>query len=483
MKTIGILILLLLSAFILLLVYAALRTIRTPAKTSGWHPSEDPLREEKYAGILSRMVRYETVSVPGDSQREKFLGFHRLLEKEFPLVHSRLEKTELDGSLIFYWKGKHSDRPLVLMGHQDVVPAEGEWAHAPFSGDISDRKVWGRGSADTKCSVMSFFQAVEELLEEGFVPEEDVYLTSSSTEEVAGGGCPLIVEELKRRGVKPYLVLDEGGAIVKEPIKGFPGYYAMIGVLEKGSGNILVRAKSSGGHSSYPPKNSPIARLAKFITRIEKHDPMKAAFEPEVEAMFTSLAPYGTFLYRMLFGNLKLFKPLLKKVMPAISPQAAALLKTTVAFTMQSGSDGRNVMPQEATLNLNLRYIPHQGMAESNAVIEKLAKKYDLTAEPLDCRDYCEPVNIRSRAYGQVESVINEIFPGLPVCPYVMTGGTDARFYQEICDACIRFSPVVYGPEQMKGMHGLNECIDTFSLPGAVDFYKAMIRRNKAGAE
>ena len=186
MKTIGILILLLLSAFILLLVYAALRTLRTPAKTSGWHPMEDPLREEKYAGILSRMVRYETVSVPGDSQREKFLGFHRLLEKEFPLVHSRLEKTELDGSLIFYWKGKRSDRPLVLMGHQDVVPAEGEWAHAPFSGDISDRKVWGRGSADTKCSVMSFFQAVEELLEEGFVPEEDVYLTSSSTEEVAG---------------------------------------------------------------------------------------------------------------------------------------------------------------------------------------------------------------------------------------------------------------------------------------------------------
>ena len=193
MKTIGILILLLLSAFILLLVYAALRTLRTPAKTSGWHPSEDPLREEKYAGILSRMVRYETVSVPGDSQREKFLGFHRLLEKEVPLVHSRLEKTELDGSLIFYWKGKRSDRPLVLMGHQDVVPAEGEWAHAPFSGDISDRKVWGRGSADTKCSVMSFFQAVEELLEEGCVPEEDVYLTSSSTEEVAGGGCPLIV--------------------------------------------------------------------------------------------------------------------------------------------------------------------------------------------------------------------------------------------------------------------------------------------------
>ncbi|MBP0977018.1 MAG: M20/M25/M40 family metallo-hydrolase, partial [Oscillospiraceae bacterium] len=71
-----------------------------------------------------------------------------------------------------------------------------------------------------------------------------------------------------------------------------------------------------------------------------------------------------------------------------------------------------------------------------------------------------------------------DVFPGLPVCPYVMTGGTDARFYQEICDACIRFGPVAYSPEQMQSMHGLNENIDCSSLTGAVDFYKTVIRCN-----
>ena len=76
-----------------------------------------------------------------------------------------------------------------------------------------------------------------------------------------------------------------------------------------------------------------------------------------------------------------------------------------------------------------------------------------------------------------MEEVIGEVFPGLPTCPYVMTGGTDARFYQEICDACIRFTPIVYGPEQMKGMHGLNENVDTYSLTGAVDYYKALVHR------
>ncbi|MBR0131272.1 MAG: M20/M25/M40 family metallo-hydrolase [Firmicutes bacterium] len=464
---------------LLLLLIALIRTLMSPAKKSEWKPKIDKEREQAYGEKLAEMVRFETVSVPGKDQRDKFLEFHKILERLFPLVHEKLEKTEIDGNLLFYWKGKSSERPVVLMGHQDVVPAEGEWIHEPYSGDIADGKVWGRGSADTKCSVMAFFQAAEELLKEGYVPEQDVYLSSSCTEEVGGDGCPKLVAELKRRCVKPYIVCDEGGAIVDTPIAGFDGYYAMIGVLEKGMGNLKVIARSNGGHSSYPPKNSPIARLGKFIAEIDDHNPLTVSFEPEVEAMFRTLAPYGSFLYRFLFGNMWLFKPLLAKLMPVISSQAAALLRTTTAFTMQSGSDGHNVMPQEATLNINLRYIPHQGMKESNDVIRRMASKYDLEVQEMpNSNDFCPPVDIHSEAYHKVEKVISEVFPKLPTCPYVMTGGTDARFYQEICDACIRFSPVVYGKEQMKGMHGLNENLDLYSLPGAVDFYKTLVREN-----
>ena len=469
----------LLGLLALLLLAAVIRTLLTGAKRSSWKAKIEPEREELYARKLSEMVRVETVSRRGEEQREKFLAFHAKLEELFPLVHRTLEKTEIDGNLLYFWKGGSSERPVVLMSHQDVVPAEGNWLHAPFSGEIADGKVWGRGSADTKCSVMAFFQAVEELLEEGFVPAQDVYLSSSCTEEIGGDGCPKLVAELKRRGVKPYLVCDEGGAIVQEPIGGVKGHFAMLGVLEKGQGNLLVSARSNGGHSSFPPKNSPIARLSAFVCEMEKHSPMRPAFEPEVAAMFRTLAPYGPFAYRLLFGNLWLFRPLLKTLLPAISPQAGALLKTTTAFTMQSGSDAMNVMPQEATLTVNLRYIPHQGMEPSNEAVRRIAEKHDLELTVLNAYDALPPVAIDSDAYRLVVAAVNEVFPGLPACPYVMTGGTDARFYQEICGACIRFSPVVYGPEQMKGMHGLNENIDAFSLPGAVDFYKAVIRRNQ----
>ena len=461
---------------LLLLLISLVRTLFIPSRRSEYVPAPDPARTKEYAEKLSRMVRVETVSVPGENQREKFLAFHRELESLFPLVHQKLEKTEIDGNLLFFWKGKSSEKPLVLMSHQDVVPAEGEWSHAPFSGDIADGKVWGRGSSDTKCSVMAFFQAAEELLANGYVPENDVYLSSSCTEEWAGAGCPKLVAELKRRGVRPWLVCDEGGGIISEPMGGIHGNFAMIGVFEKGKADVRFTARSNGGHASTPKPHSPIANLAAFVNDVETHRVFRRRLPKEVAAMFRTLAPYASFPMKWIFGNLWLFRPVLLQVLPMISAQAGAMIRTTIAFTMQSGSDACNVMPQEATVSANMRFIPHQGMKESLAIIEKRAKKHGLTMEVLQATDYTASADLSGEAFQTVCRVVEETFPGCPHSPYVMTGATDARFYQEICDHVFRFAPVIYGPEQMKGMHGLNENIEISCLPGAVDFYKNLIR-------
>ena len=452
---------------------AVLHAALTPKKKSQYVPDD---RAMDYARKLSAMVQCDTTSHAGVEETEKFLAFHRELEKLFPLVHRDLEKTVIDGNLLFYWKGRTSAAPIVLMSHQDVVPAEGEWLHPPFSGAIVDGKVWGRGAFDTKASLMAFFQGVEELLAEGYVPECDVYLASSCTEEWAGDGAPKLVAELQRRNVRPFLVIDEGGGVITDPIGGVKGNFAMVGVFEKGKADVRFTARSSGGHASAPGKNTPIARLSAFVHEVETRPPFRRKFLPEVKAMFRRLSPYAPFHLRLVMGNLWLFGPVMKKVMPAISAQAAAMLQTTIAFTMQSGSDACNVLPQEASVSANMRFIPHQGERESLEVIRAVAAKYGLEMEIMHSSDYTKPVDIRGAAFRQVERVISDTFPELPVCPYVMTGATDASFYQAICDNCIRFAPVVAGPEQMRGMHGLNETMGVDCLPGAVDFYKNLIR-------
>lgn len=454
---------------------AVLHAALTPRKKSEYVPQPDN-RSTGYAQKLSAMVQCDTTSHAGVAETEKFLAFHKELERLFPLVHRDLEKTVIDGNLLFRWKGRTNGDPIVLMSHQDVVPAEGEWLHPPFSGAIVDGKVWGRGAFDTKASLMAFFQAVEELLAEGYVPQCDVYLASSCTEEWAGDGAPKLVAELQRRGVRPFLVIDEGGGIITDPIGGVKGNFAMVGVFEKGKADVRFTARSSGGHASAPGKGTPIARLSAFVNEVESKPPFRRKFLPEVKAMFRRLSPYAPFHLRLVMGNLWLFGPVMKQVMPAISAQAAAMLQTTIAFTMQSGSDACNVLPQEASVSANMRFIPHQGERASLDLIREVAAKYGLEMEIMHSSDYTQPVDIRGEAFRQVERVIGNTFPGLPVCPYVMTGATDASFYQAICDNCIRFAPVVAGPEQMKGMHGLNETMGVDCLPGAVDFYKNLIR-------
>ena len=464
---------------VLLLLIAVVRTLLMPNKRSDYAAPEADARAMLLAQKLSKMIQYDTTSHANVHEEEKFLGFHKVLEELFPLVHEKLERTVIDGNLLYYWKGKSSEKPILLMSHQDVVPAEGEWLHEPFSGDIADGKVWGRGASDTKCSVMAFFEAVEELLREGYTPDCDVYLASSCTEEWAGDGAPKIVEELKRRGVELFIVCDEGGGIISEPIGGIKGNFAMVGVFEKGKADVKFTARSTGGHASAPVKNTPIARLAAFVNEVETHTPFKRKFLPEVSAMFARLAPYAPFGLKLVMGNLWLFAPIMKPVLGKISAQAGAMLQTTIAFTMQSGSDAYNVLPQEATLGANMRFIPHQGEKESLEIIKALAAKHGLETEIVHSNDYTEPVDINGEAFKLVEKVIGETFPGLPVSPYVMTGATDAQFYQPICPSCIRFAPVIYGPEQMKGMHGLNENIEYNCLPGAVSFYQNLIKAQK----
>lgn len=461
-----------------LLAAALLRALMTPKKTAVYTAPPADARAESYARKLSRLVAFDTVSVPETNQRDKFLPFHRLLEDLFPLVHAKLEKTELDGNLLFHWKGKSADRPLVLMSHQDVVPAEGEWIHPPFSGEIVEGKVWGRGSCDTKCSVLGFFQAVEELLARGFIPDQDVWLASSCTEEWSGPGGPSLVDELEKRGVHPFLVCDEGGGIITDPVGGIRGNFAMVGVFEKGKADLRFTAKSNGGHASAPGRNTPVARLADFVVEFEHGRVFRKKMLPEVQSLFEQLAPYAPFYMKLLFRNMWLFKPLLLIALPLISAQAGAMLKTTIAFTMLKGSEAYNVLPREAVLGANMRFIPHEGMEPSLAKVRKIAEKHDIGVEVFRAVDASRSVDIHGPGFSLVRETISQTFPGLETCPYVMTGATDARNYERIADHVVRFAPVIYGPDQMKGMHGMNECIEYNCLPGAVDFYINLIRSN-----
>ena len=471
-------IVLFIAAFLAFLLIKTALVKPTAAKTAAVQLEKSP-RAQAYGEKLARMVRKETISARGQTDRAKYYEFHDLLQELFPNVHKTCEKKVFNGSLLFKWEGRGEREPILLMSHHDVVEANGNWQHDPFSGDIDETgRVWGRGTVDTKASLFCIFAAIEELIAEGFVPACDVYLASSCTEEWSGDGAPATAQYLQENKVHLRMLLDEGGMIVDAPIGGVHGVYAMVGVVEKGYGDVKFTAHGKGGHASAPGKNTPLVRLGKFMTAIEKKNPFAVQLTPTVAEMFRRMAPNMDFGMKLIFSNLWLTAPLVKKLVPAVSSAAGAMLRTTMAFTMAKGADGANVLPQEASVVANMRFIHHQSNAESIACVQKIAEKYDLETEVIYQDAPCPIVDYKSAEFKLVEKTAQKIYPGIGVCPYVMTGGTDAKYYSEVSENCIRFAPLYIDPQQYASIHGLDENIFCGALPMGVDFYKEIIRNS-----
>lgn len=434
-------------------------------------------RSMQYAEILSKLIQIETISSRENKDITKFLGFHKVLRETYPEFFKTVECEEFDGSLLLKWKGTDpSLKPILLMNHHDVVEASGEWTHPPFSGAIADGRVWGRGTLDTKGGLAMMLQAAEELIKEGFTPKRDTYFVTACTEEVGGEGADAMTRALEERNMKFHMVLDEGGMIVDEPIGGAKGTFAMIGVGEKGYVDLKFIAKSNGGHASAPGKNTPLVRLGKFMAEAEKAECFDVYMSDTVKEMLSRFAPTMSGVMKAACGNVNAFKPVLKKVMPAISPAGAALLRTTLAFTMSKGSDGTNVIPQEAWVVGNMRFSHHQGKKASVDAITALAKKYDIETIVTDDGIESGITDFKGEVFKFIEKAVVSIFPEYRPVPYIMNAATDSRYFGKICDNCIRFVPFRIDKQQLDSVHGIDENVDVATLAPAVDFYKYVIK-------
>ena len=196
---------------------------------------------------------------------------------------------------------------------------------------------------------------------------------------------------------------------------------------------------------------------------------------PTVCAMFKKLSTTMRGGLKFVLGHPRLFKPILEAVMPMVSNSATAMLKTTVAFTMAKGSDGTNVMPQEAWVIGDMRYSHHQGREKSIEAITRLAKKYDIETVVLSKGIDSRLSSYKSEAFALVENAVANIFPDVKTTPYVMTGASDCRYMGIISENCLRFTPFVIDDEQLENIHGIDENVDLSALAPAVDFYRYII--------
>lgn len=438
------------------------------------HPSITALRD---------LLRLHTVaSADGsDTDPAPFVELHRLLREHFPLTHEIGEVVDVPphGLLIRVPADRESPTasadPVVLMAHMDVVPLgdESRWTHPPLAAEVVDGEIWGRGTLDDKGQLVAVIAAVESLLADGLRPAREVWLSFGSDEEVMGVCARNAVEILRSRGVAPWFVLDEGGAVASGAFPGVTRPLGVVGVSEKGVLSLRLTASGRGGHASRPAKGGPAARIAAAITRLERH-PFPAHLSPATVEMLRRLAPHLPAPVRPLVERADRFPAALARILVAAGPEAAALSRTTVAVTTLSGSPAINVSPTSVQAGLNLRIAVGETTAAATERIRRIVGKdisitVDEAHEPSPLSPTDDP------AFALLERTVTQVFPEAVPVPYVMYAATDSRHFTQICRRVYRFAPFRMSAEQRESIHSYDERLGVEDFLDGIRWYRALL--------
>jgi carboxypeptidase PM20D1 len=369
------------------------------------------------------------------------------------------------------------------MAHMDVVPVdpatEKSWTHGPFSGQVTDGYIWGRGTMDDKASVLGILEAAEQLLAEGFKPQRTVFLAFGHDEEIGGNnGAAKIAEDLRRRGVELEFVLDEGMNILNRIVPGISSPVALIGIAEKGYLSLRLSVERPGGHSSIPPADTAIGMVSRALQRLETKPFPSRLSGPTLE-MFEYLGPEMPWANKLALANLWLLDPLVRKQLTK-SPLTNAAIRTTLAPTLFNAGVKENVLPSTAAAVVNLRLLPGDSIASAVARVQRVIDEPRIKITPLAVQMEASPISdIGSPSFTLIQRTIRQTAPTALVAPALLVAATDSRHYAGLTKNIFRFLPIALGPEDTKRYHGIDERISVDDYERCVRFYAQVIRNSQ----
>jgi len=472
----------LLGLLLVLVLILIIKTITFRSMQIDVEPVTLPVFGMESVANLSKAITYPTIShdigLPIDTLA--FREFHQFLADAYPLIHLNLKKEVFsEFSLLYKWEGRNAElKPVILMAHMDVVPA-GEteaWQKPPFSGENDGTFIWGRGTLDDKGPLIALLEAVERLIDEGFVPEQTIYLAFGHDEEIYGyKGAMIIANTLKERGVEAAFVLDEGLVISEGIVPMINIPVASIGISEKGFLSVSLTVEMEGGHSSTPEKESAITVLNRALHNLINKK-MKADITGPTKDFLRFTGPEMPFLPRIIFANQWLFKGLILKIYEGSNAGNAAV-RTTTAPTIINAGIKDNMIPTKAEAVVNFRIIPGETSEDVLKHIEKVISDdriklaivgYALEPSPVS------PINFSG--FEIIHTTIRQVFPETMVNPMLNLGATDSRHFAVVTNNIYRFIPVTFTQEDLARVHGLDERIGIEDFKKAIGFYYQLIK-------
>ena len=435
---------------------------------------------------FSDALKIQTISYDDRSNFDAtaFTDFHAFLQAAYPLVHEHGSRTLInDYSLVYHFRGSDPAlEPVLFMSHMDVVPVEeitqDQWTYPAFDGTVENDIIWGRGAIDDKFGIVTLMEAMELLLSENVRPQRDIYFAFGHDEEVGGtDGAAKIAEYFAHQGVRFDFVLDEGGAVTIRPDGFVKRPVGSIAVSEKGYVNIKLTVNAPGGHSSAPPDQTAVGIVSRAVVRVEDN-PFPANLA-SINRNFDFIATHTSFFTRLAMANQWLLSPVIKKMLLADKGSASAV-RTSTAATMISGSPKANILPTRATAVINFRIFPGETTETVKQRVVELVDD-DRVIVTDEYGNNPSPVSpTESRGFGILAATIRGMDETIVVAPFMLSGGTDAKYFYTLSPNIYRFRMNYYTPENAGRAHGIDEQVPVKDYLQAIRFNYHFIRQSMA---
>ena len=414
--------------------------------------------EQQATAFLSAYIQIDTTNPPGnEAAAAQFLAeWFRQAGIEAETFEAAPGRT----SVLARLKGSGSGRPIILLNHLDVVPANPDgWEVPPFAGVVRDGYVYGRGALDCKGVGTVDAMALVVLKQHGVTLKRDVIFLGTADEESGGKlGAGWMVEHHFDRFADAAFLLNEGGAIDVLP-NGKRAY--SVAVAEKTPCWLRLTASGRPGHGSAPQKETAVTRLVRALERLREYPPALRV-TPEVEAYYAALAPLQDETRRKPYSDLRSALRN-QKFRTAFLDKAsdAALVHNTLTPTVLSGSEKTNVIPRTASAELDCRLLPGE---EPAAFIETVRRVIDDPEVSIDVLLNFPPSASPTTTplYAALQALAAH--EHLPVVPSVLTGFTDSHYFREKGIPSYGFAPFVLTEDEGSREHGLNERLSTGNL-------------------
>jgi acetylornithine deacetylase/succinyl-diaminopimelate desuccinylase-like protein len=422
--------------------------------------SEEHLREYSDLAVnwMQEYLRVDTTNPPGNEMRGAEF-FKTILDQEG--IENRVFEIA-PGRADLWARVPHttneSKRPIILLSHMDVVTSDAaHWKLPPFSGELRDGYIWGRGAQDMKDEGLAQLVAMVMLKREKVSLDRDVILLAVADEEAQGTGTDWLIKNQRDLLQNAEFLINEGGENLLENGK---VKYVGVDVGEKTSYWLKVTAHGRPGHGSRPNADSAPNRLVRALSKITAyHTPLRVL--PVVEEFLRDMAPYEPPDRAAYYRDVK--KAIEdKKFQREVERDESLnfLLRDTISLTMMGGSGQTNVIPPEAWANLDVRILPGGDPKALVETLRRVVNDPDVTIEPLETEfrlaNYSGTDN---GMFAAIKDVSAKYFPGTPVVPHITSGYTENQRYRPLGITAYGFNPYTATEEEGNTEHGNDERI------------------------